>query len=107
MKERPWACERCSAEYDRAAIENLMIDSLLRRLASYQLQDLRCLTCKQIKSDNMRVTCECSGEYGLDGGAGGGAKGEMSRRLAITAKVADYHNLDVLGQMVEWMRGSI
>lgn len=85
-----------------------MIDSLLRRLASYQLQDLRCMNCKQIKSDNLRVNCECSGEYMIDGGGGNsGAKGEMSRRLAVTARVAEWHGLTTLGDIVQMMRSNV
>jgi DNA polymerase epsilon subunit 1 len=85
-----------------------MIDSLLRRLASYQLQDLRCMNCKQIKSDNLRVNCECSGEYMIEGGGGiSGGKGEMGKRLAVTARVAEWHGLNTLAEIVQMMRSNI
>ncbi|KAL8292541.1 hypothetical protein RQP46_001153 [Phenoliferia psychrophenolica] len=88
---RPWACERCSATYDRMAVEDLMVDALIRRTISYTLQDLRCKRCKQLKSENLRVHCNCSGDYEM-----GETKAELLRRLRVTKKIADFHHLSAL-----------
>ncbi|GEM10836.1 DNA polymerase epsilon catalytic subunit A [Rhodotorula toruloides] len=99
VKDQPWLCERCSAEYDCAAIEALIIDSLQRRLVSYQLQDLRCGKCKTMKSENLRSHCDCSGEYQMSE-----MRQDLVKRLQVTSKVADFHNLQVLATAVEWMQ---
>ncbi|GAA5932437.1 hypothetical protein JCM1841_000581 [Sporobolomyces salmonicolor] len=99
VKDHPWTCERCSAEYDRAAIEALIIESLQRRVVSYQLQDLRCGRCKTMKAENLRSHCDCSGEYVM-----AETKQELLRRLQVTANVAEFHKLSTLLSVVEWLR---
>ena len=79
-----------------------MIDAIQRRTVSYQLQDLRCARCKQIKSDNLRVNCECSGEYQPFE-----SKQELLRRLQVTGNVAEFHELDTLAGVIEWTRSVI
>lgn len=102
LLSRPWACERCSTEYSRPLIESLIISSLTRKLTSYQLQDLRCLRCKSIKTDNLRLNCECSGEYGMAEG-----RVEVLRRLGVVGNVAEWHGLEVLGDVVRTMKAMI
>lgn len=99
---RAWSCERCGAEYDRNAIEALMIDSIQRRAVSYQLQDLRCGRCKQIKSDNLRIHCECSGEYVMSE-----TKANLLRRLQVTGNVAEAHSLQTVTACIESLRAMI
>lgn len=99
VKDQPWLCERCSTEYDRAAIEALIIDSLQRRVVSYQLQDLRCGKCKTMKSENLRSHCDCSGEYQMSE-----TRQDLVKRLQVTSRVADFHNLQILATAVEWMQ---
>ncbi|ORY88326.1 DNA polymerase epsilon catalytic subunit A [Leucosporidium creatinivorum] len=102
VKGRPWSCERCKAEYDRHAIEALVIDAIQRRAVSYQLQDVRCQRCKQIKSDNLRLHCECSGEYQMSE-----TRGELLKRLQVTGNVAEWHDLALLASVVDWLKDSI
>ncbi|GAA5968501.1 hypothetical protein JCM11641_007661 [Rhodosporidiobolus odoratus] len=99
VQDQPWACERCSTEYDRAAIEALVIDSLQRRLVSYQLQDLRCGKCKTMKSENLRSTCDCSGQYQMSE-----TRQDLAKRLQVTANVAAFHRLATLTSAVDWLR---
>lgn len=68
-----------------------MIDAIWRRTESYGLQDLKCSRCKQLKSDNMRAYCNCSGEYEM-----GEKKAELWRRLEVTKNVAVFHDLEYL-----------
>lgn len=79
-----------------------MIDAIQRRTVSYQLQDLRCARCKQIKSDNLRVNCECSGDYVTSE-----SKTDLLRRLQVTGNVAEFHDLDILAGVIEFTRQSI
>ncbi|GAA5880821.1 hypothetical protein JCM16303_005131 [Sporobolomyces ruberrimus] len=104
IKDHPWMClnENCTAEYDRASIEALVIESLHRRFISYQLQDLRCSRCKTMKAENLRSTCDCSGEYVM-----AETKQELSRRLQVTANVAEFHKLSTLAVVVESLQEMI
>lgn len=83
-----WNCLICGSEYDRGAIEASIIDVVRRLLTNYQVQDLRCSKCQQIKSDIMSAHCHCSGVYQVTLG-----KAEVRRRIKTIANVAIFHNL--------------
>ncbi|GAA6015444.1 hypothetical protein JCM8202_002471 [Rhodotorula sphaerocarpa] len=99
VKGQAWTCERCSTEYDRASIEALIIDALQRRMVSYQLQDLRCGKCRTMKSENLRSHCVCAGEYRM-----AETRQELARRVQVTSNVAEFHGLQTLASMLDWMR---
>lgn len=58
-----WLCAQCYVNYDTEEIEKRLIDSLNRKLMSYNLQDLQCMRCKEIKQDNIMQYCQCAGSY--------------------------------------------
>ncbi len=86
-----WQCPECECDYDRKAIEATLIDIVRRLVTSFQLQDLRCGKCKQVKSDNLSVNCNCSGAYQLTM-----SKIESRRKLRTIANVATIHGLGLL-----------
>jgi len=55
-----------------------------------------------MKSENLRSTCDCSGEYVM-----AETKQELSRRLQVTANVAEFHKLSTLGTVVEYLQEMI
>ena len=83
-----WKCASCHCEYDRTAIEAALINMVSRIVASFQLQDLRCSKCQQIKSDNLSIHCNCSGAYQLTQG-----KVEGRRKIRTIVNVATFHGL--------------
>lgn len=52
-----------------------------------------------MKSENLRSHCDCSGEYQMSE-----TRQDLVKRLQVTSKVADFHNLQVLATAVEWMQ---
>lgn len=58
-----WLCAQCYVNYDTEEIERRLIDVINRKLISYNLQDLQCNRCKQIKQDNIMQYCSCAGDY--------------------------------------------
>lgn len=58
-----WLCAQCCVNYDTEEIERRLIDALNRKLMSYNLQDLQCDRCKEIKQDNIMQYCQCAGRY--------------------------------------------
>ncbi|CAG9856188.1 unnamed protein product [Phyllotreta striolata] len=61
--DRAWLCPLCDSEYDNAEIECMMLDAVDKKLLAYNLQDLRCIKCSQIKFDNIKRYCSCSGDF--------------------------------------------
>ncbi|KAH9443000.1 hypothetical protein Pst134EB_027350 [Puccinia striiformis f. sp. tritici] len=106
-----WLCGHCGHPYDRLGIEAMLIEQLHKQVASFQLQDLRCSRCSQLKEDTMSLRCPCSGEYLLAGDAGSQtdrpSTAHLKRRLAVARSVAEAHQLDVLLEFVEWLNSQI
>lgn len=45
---RSWYCPLCQTSYDTAEIEHLLLDTVMRKLMAYNLQDLQCKKCAQV-----------------------------------------------------------
>ncbi|KAG8873642.1 DNA polymerase epsilon catalytic subunit [Tulasnella sp. 332] len=86
-----WQCANCECDYDRRAVEAMLIDVARRLVTTYQMQDMKCTKCKQIKSDNLSMHCNCSGAYTLTV-----PKTDVQRKLKTIVNVAKYHNLSLL-----------
>ncbi|KAK4057447.1 DNA polymerase epsilon catalytic subunit [Microbotryomycetes sp. JL221] len=97
-----WTCDRCNAEHDKSAVEATIIDTIQRRIMSYQLQDLRCTRCKQMRTDNLSLHHGCSGEFGLFE-----TKSELVKRMLLAKNVGEYHNMRLLVEVMEEMAGMI
>lgn len=87
-KVQSWRCLNCDFEFDRGAIEASIVDVVRRLLTNYQVQDLRCSKCQQIKSDIMSAHCHCSGTYQVTL-----SRQEIRRRIKTITNVCIYHNL--------------
>nr|XP_022913041.1 DNA polymerase epsilon catalytic subunit A [Onthophagus taurus] len=61
--ESSWLCPLCNTAYDNMEIENLLLDIVTRKLLAYNLQDLQCKKCTQIKLENLIKHCQCAGEF--------------------------------------------
>ncbi|KAG9043537.1 DNA polymerase epsilon catalytic subunit [Tulasnella sp. UAMH 9824] len=92
-----WQCSTCECDYDRRAIEVMLIDIVRKLVTSFQLQDLRCAKCKQIKSDNLTLHCDCSGADQLTC-----AKGEAKRKIRTISNVASVHGLALLKEYADY-----
>jgi len=89
-KAARWLCLICGSEYDRGAIEASIVDAVRRLLTNYQVQDLRCSKCREIKSDIMSEHCHCSGVYQTSA-----SKTELRRRIKTIANVSIFHHLQL------------
>jgi len=83
-----WYCSSCNGEYDRTAIEFMLIGVVHAIEANFGNQDLRCAKCKQIRSDNLSRHCQCSGSYVFTS-----SKADARRRLRTIANIAILYNL--------------
>lgn len=50
IQDRQWACRSCGAARDPVAVEAVLVKALHHQSRAYQLQDLRCVKCKQARS---------------------------------------------------------
>ena len=83
-----WLCTNCGGEYDRVAIEFMLIGVTRNLERAFAQQDLRCSKCQQIQSDNVSRWCKCSGSYQFTMN-----KSDIRRKLRTIANVAKEYNL--------------
>ncbi len=48
MQEHQWSCRNCGCAYELATVEAQLLRAVRLRARAYQLQDLRCLKCRQV-----------------------------------------------------------
>lgn len=83
-----WHCHNCGGEYDRSAIELMLMEVVHASERAFAQQDLKCSKCKQIQSDNVSRYCQCSGTYQYTI-----SKADVRRKLRTVVNVALVHNL--------------
>ncbi|XP_066147109.1 DNA polymerase epsilon catalytic subunit 1 [Euwallacea fornicatus] len=62
-REHSWHCPNCEAAYKSAEIESLLLDTVSRKFLAYNLQDLQCKRCAQIKMENLIKHCQCASDF--------------------------------------------
>ena len=100
--EGGWRChiESCKHPYDLEAIENMLVEYFQRNLVAYNVQDLRCNHCGQIKGGRLQEQhCGGSKTYSLTM-----TRDAEASKLLILHNIATIHEMDLLREMVEWVR---
>ncbi|KNC54094.1 DNA polymerase [Thecamonas trahens ATCC 50062] len=91
-----WGCAICGHAADKAAIEARLIDELHAKITAFQLQDLVCNKCRQVKLSNLRRYCECSGEFKL-----AVSRDDIAVAMQAFGNIANYHEMAALAGEVE------
>lgn len=92
-----WSCEQCAHPYDHEALESRLVQIVQRRSHAYQLQDLQCVSCRQVKTDSLSSICpKCAGAFSTRQPASG-----LREALAIFRNVAQHHDMPWLLETVE------
>jgi len=91
-----WRCNQCHHEYSQLALQERMVMQIQALLTAYQLQDLKCSRCKQVRGDELSEHCVCSGEW-----IGNIGIMEIRRKLGVFKSVAEFYRLDMLTGAVE------
>jgi DNA polymerase epsilon subunit 1 len=91
-----WRCIQCHHEYSQLALQERMVVQMQSLITAYQLQDLKCSRCKQVRGDELSEHCVCSGEW-----VGSIGMMEMRKRLGVFKSVAEFYRLDMLRGTVE------
>ena len=53
-----WNCRVCEQPYNQASLEQRLVLALQHRVREYQLQDLQCVRCKQVRPSSRRRGAE-------------------------------------------------
>lgn len=52
-----WLCPLCNTPYDSTEIECIMLDIISKKFLAYNLQDLQCKKCKEVRLKVVVVAC--------------------------------------------------
>ncbi|EPS63800.1 hypothetical protein M569_10982, partial [Genlisea aurea] len=98
--QQEWHCAvpECSQPYDREAIENELLQIVRRRARLYQLQDLVCVKCRQIKAAHLAEHCACAGSFKCTKDSS-----EFLCEMRIFSAVAADQKFELLGESVSWI----
>ncbi|XP_023014693.2 DNA polymerase epsilon catalytic subunit 1 [Leptinotarsa decemlineata] len=58
-----WLCPLCKTAYDSSEIECTLLSIVNGKFLAYNLQDLQCKKCSQIKLENLMKHCQCSSDF--------------------------------------------
>jgi DNA polymerase epsilon subunit 1 len=94
----PWRCPECEHAYDRDAIEQTIVDTLLHQNMAFQLQDLLCGKCRAVKAENVAEHCHCSGRFVETASAPA-----FLARVAAAYRLAEFHHLEQLRDAAAWL----
>jgi DNA polymerase epsilon subunit 1 len=90
-----WSCPECNMEYDPRVIEDRLLEIIQNKAMAFQLQDLVCKKCRNLKGDNISEKCHCGGEYKLyidyD---------EFMIHLKTFKHIAQYYNMKLLDEII-------
>jgi DNA polymerase epsilon subunit 1 len=99
---RPWKCSFCDAEYNRLDLEERLIGEVNGLIAEWCTQDLKCGKCGGVRVNDFMEHCACSGTWVES------VKREMVvKRLGVYSRVAEWHGLRMLGDVVEGVWGQL
>jgi DNA polymerase epsilon subunit 1 len=92
---KTWVCD-CDAPYDVTTVEKRLISLVQRKVARYQLQDLRCVRTSRVSTRALAPFSDCSAGLKLDI-----SREEMQAELTLLKSLAQLHELDSLQATTE------
>lgn len=88
----------CGQPYDRAWIENTLLQIVRQRERLYHLQDLTCIKCRQVKATHLADQCTCAGAF-----KNTISPAEFEKGLQVFLNIAKYHGFELLEEVVNWL----
>eukprot|EP00850_Spirogloea_muscicola_P017955 SM000159S01786 [mRNA] locus=s159:288661:304957:+ [translate_table: standard] len=100
LLSKQWKCAvpQCGQPYNREWIENALLQIVRQRCRLFQLQDLRCTKCRQVKSAHLADQCRCAGAFECTE-----APDAFRQRLKVFANIAAFHGFELLQECVQWL----
>ncbi|KAF5521697.1 DNA polymerase epsilon catalytic subunit A [Colletotrichum aenigma] len=96
---RPWRCTFCEAEYDRNAIEEILLAQVEAFVVEWSTQDLKCTKCGALRLNEFMEHCTCSGEW-----VESVKRQEILRKVGVYGNVAKFFGLRMLGEVTEGLK---
>ncbi|CAL9234448.1 unnamed protein product [Arabidopsis halleri] len=100
LTEKEWSCAdpQCGKIYDKEQIENSLVQMVRQRERMYQLQDLVCNRCNQVKAAHLTEQCECSGSFRCKESGS-----DFHKRMEIFLDIAKRQKFRLLEECISWI----
>ncbi|XP_020214340.1 DNA polymerase epsilon catalytic subunit A isoform X3 [Cajanus cajan] len=94
-----WRCAvpQCGQPYDRDVMENTLLQVARQRERLYQVQDLLCNKCNQVKAAHLSEQCACAGSFRCKEDAK-----EFREKMQILFNIAFCQKFQLLEEFVSW-----
>ncbi|KAF7143278.1 hypothetical protein RHSIM_Rhsim05G0032400 [Rhododendron simsii] len=95
-----WRCgvPQCGQPYDREAMENVLLQIVRQRECLYQLQDVVCLKCIQVKAAHLSVVCACAGSFRCKEDVP-----EFHNKMQVFLNIAIHQRFQLLQERTSWI----
>ncbi|KAL1188153.1 DNA polymerase epsilon catalytic subunit A [Cardamine amara subsp. amara] len=100
LTEREWSCAdpQCGKIYDREQMENRLLQIVRHRERMYQMQDLVCIRCNQVKAAHLTEHCECAGSFRCKESGS-----EFGKVIEIFLDIAKHQKFRLLEEYIFWI----
>ncbi|KAK3232982.1 hypothetical protein CYMTET_56694, partial [Cymbomonas tetramitiformis] len=100
IQQKKWRCRvaSCQHPYDLETIESRLMQIVRKRVHAYQLQDLKCAKCRQVKAGHVATQCVCGGSFKCTQTAE-----DLEQGLRVFQHVAQWHDFEWLGETMSWL----
>jgi DNA polymerase epsilon subunit 1 len=101
VNNRPWRCQSCQGEYDKIALEEVLIARIQASLVGWQMQDVKCKKCGILQGDDCVFAghCACGGEW-----SGTLDRADVRSRLQVMERVSSAYGLRMLSGVIEGVK---
>lgn len=94
-----WRCLACKVEFDKTHIEGTLISLVQDWAISFQVQDLQCPRCRDIKRENLLKHCNrCGSEFVTTQD-----RNDILRKVRVLERVAKEQGFSFLSDLVNWI----
>lgn len=91
-----WNCSKCNKEYNKVSLEEELVSQFQKEISKFYQQDYVCSKCHQVRSNNLSLHCQCSGNWVETINAS-----DIERKISIFANVANILDLQLLKGLIE------
>lgn len=85
--------------YDKTLLESILVQKLQEKVLGYQVQDLVCTKCREIKSEN--AVCRCKDCSCVECANREATQKFMLKYISTFKTISKLHNMEWLGEIVE------
>jgi len=97
-RDPSWHCTECQQQFAKELVETRLVEVVIRRNMSYQVQDVKCQKCGIVKACLMSEYCECSGDW-----ANTQPASEFVKEVRTFLSIARHYKMEWLEETTNWI----